>query len=305
MIRLGVNVYCWEEARQNRLLAECLAPAVFELQEEIGPVLFWFDRFDARGPHVFAVLSLADEACRLAESALASRLRTFFASHPSGGTVPLEQVQRRHEASRHLALCELDRAPGIEPEDACRFFLQPPDAFPFHLVRQRPEEDQQKIWEIAHQLSLWSTQQIAVHPERRPLRAAVSWLAAFFWLLLRTHPRAEAYWRYHAASLLRSLPQRLESDEQGVLDALPGAIGERNIQAFSSVWSQMQTSEPPWPAMSELVHRLCSPDLHGDSWRPPREIVHSLLKQLCVPVAHEIPLILYAWHRASLEKRSR
>src|SRR6185436_17825658 len=74
---LGGNVYLWSRAAQNRFLTRCLGPAIRELQDQGLASGFWFDRFDARGPHVFFLLRPIGEPMTVREL-LAHRLGPFW-----------------------------------------------------------------------------------------------------------------------------------------------------------------------------------------------------------------------------------
>jgi hypothetical protein len=297
--RLGVNVYCWGQTAQNLLLTECLAPAAQQLRDEFGFARFWFDRFDARGPHIIALFTLPRGAAPPATVRLASRLEGFFAAHPERGEVSDESVEKRHLSVRGAAYCKVDREPGIAEENSFRFFEPGPADYPLALTRGLPEAEAQAIWDLIDNLSLWAVRQIASDPEHGAVPVAVRWVASWEWTLRRMHPAAEEYWRFHAGSLLFGLPRRLEEDANQVLAALPEAIGERNARTFSRIWNEMEMAEPPWPRLGDLLRLLLAETNPPavNPWRLPREIVHWTLKQLCLYVSAEIPLVLYAWRR--------
>ena len=69
MSYLGLVAYCWGQEQQDRLLTECLKPAMEEWRSSGLTRRFWFDRFDARGPHVLGLLTTTPEARAVGPSA--------------------------------------------------------------------------------------------------------------------------------------------------------------------------------------------------------------------------------------------
>ena len=296
---LGANVYCWSQTEQNVLLAESLEPALRGLRSELGTVRFWFDRFDARGPHVVALFALPPGTGPVAEARLRPCLEGFLATHPPAGTVWPEEAEKRHLACRGAYLCSFDRATGLAREGSYALFEHSADGYPYLLTRGLPPRVERRVWQLIDELSLWTVRQLAANPSGAPVRTAVLWLAAFERILRRLHPQPEEYWRFHASTLLFGLPRRLEEDEQQVLASLPSAVGEGNTRTFDALWCEMERQGPCWPPLEKLLAcALTEADPPADSpWRLPREIVHWTLKHLCLYVGSEIPLVLYAWNR--------
>jgi hypothetical protein len=296
---LGVNVYCWSQTEQNLLLAECLKPATDELRERFDSVRFWFDRFDARGPHIVALFTLPAGAVPDAESRLRPRLESFFAAHPPGGMVRVEEAEKRHVSCRGAYLSDLDRGSDLAPEGSYAFFEHSASGYPYRLTRGLPPGVERRVWDLLDELSLWTVRQLAIDPAGAPVRTAVLWSAAFDQILNRLHPHPEDYWRFHASTLLFGLPKKLEEGEPQVLASLPAAIGEKNAKSFGALWDEVVRQGPRWHPLEELLGCvLTEAETPADSpWRLPREIVHWTLKHLCLYVGAEIPLVLYAWHR--------
>src|SRR5262245_16132099 len=119
---VGANVYCWDQEAQNQLLVSCLQPCVEELRRSLGFTRFWFDRFDARGPHVVALLTVPLGADLLAAGHLESRLSTFLSTHSQPSTTGLEEVEKRHLSCKGMTICAIDGEPGIAPNDSFRLF---------------------------------------------------------------------------------------------------------------------------------------------------------------------------------------
>lgn len=298
-VLLGANVYCWAQAAQNRLLLECLAPAVREIRDQLGPLRFWFDRFDARGPHVISLLTLPAGAETGARQLLAARIESFFSAYPERGTLPRESVEKRHESCRGKIFCDLDREPGIAPEGTYRLFAHSPEGFPYRLTRGLPCASAEAVWDLVDDLTSWTLREIAANPERGAPQVAALWLARLEQELRNAHPRPEEYWRFHATTLLRGLSRRLEEDEEGVLAGLPDTINRHNAETLPAVWQQAAAGPARWPRVTELLRRAApaGEPAHPGDWRLLREIVHWTLKQLCLYVETEIPLVLYAWQR--------
>jgi hypothetical protein len=297
---LGVNVYCWSQPEQNFLLVECLEPAVRELCSDFGRTRFWFDRFDARGPHIVTLFTLPPGATGEAEARLRPRLETFLAAHPPSGTVSIEEAEQRHRSCRGAFLSYLDRGPDLVQQGVYTFFEHSPHSYPYLLTRGLRPELEDSVWDLLHELSLWTILQLATDPAGSPVRIAVLWLAAFERILRRLHPHPEGYWRFHASTLLFGLSKRLQEDERQVLASLPSAVGEKNRKTFDALWHEMERQGPRWLPLEELLAfllREADSTTLDSPWRLLREIVHWTLKHLCLYVSAEIPLVLYAWQR--------
>ncbi len=306
MDRVGVNVYCWGQTSQNLVLVECLEPAARDLGASLGPVRFWFDRVDTRGPHVTALYSGPRGSAGAITARLSAGLAGFFAAHPERDVTTLEEAERRHDSCRGWALSDVDREPGLAAEGTFRCFRHSADGYPFRLTRGLGDEAAEAAWGLLDDLSRWAVRQLAPDPARPPLRAALRWAAAFGHRLAELHPEAEGYWRFHASTLLFGLPRRLAEDERQVLAALPVAIGERNERVFSEVWRETAAAPPPWHGLPDLLRHVvpAAASPAAEPWRLTREIVHWTLKQLCFYAASEIPLVLYGWHRSLLAAAS-
>jgi hypothetical protein len=292
MTCLGMNVYCWAWEAQNRLLAECLAPEVRGLCAEGLIRRFWFDRFDARGPHVFGLLTLPAEAFPEVSERLVARLDEHLAAHPSRD-LPRERLQEFHDATRNRKLCSADGLPGIAANNSYILFEHGSTAYPFSLSAGLPGEEE--LWQLLHDFSLWAVDWIAVRTDTRPISVAVRWAAELAGAL-RAAGQAAAYWRYHASTLILGLKDRqVEAEVEG---ALPRAIGEKNFAAFSRLWSEVEASGPVWPLTGRLVEVALTEAGRPENRRFAllREVVHSGFKQLGLSVVLEIPLVLFAWH---------
>jgi hypothetical protein len=292
MEHLVCNVHHWGRGPTNRLLAECLVPAVRELRGAGLARRFWFQRFDARGPHLFVLLGTepgrADELGRL----LSTRLEAWIAAHPSTEPLTGDELRTRHEQCRGKRLCALDADPGFAANNSVRWAPHPPDGYPLDLAAGVAERD--ALWVLLSRLAEWTPGRLDDAPG-----AAVRWMAAVDAELRRAHEVAEGYWRFHAGTLLTGLHDRLARDEAAVLEALGRGIGARNCEAFAGPWAVVQGGEAVWDGLGELLRVVLAADGRTMEQRLGllREINHSVLSQLGQSVAAHVPLVLYAWLR--------
>jgi hypothetical protein len=297
MKHTGCNVYFWGEREQDRLLVECLGPAAEELRGQGLADRFWYDRFDARGPHVFALFSGPDEAAPETGRRLAARLDAYLAERPSA-VVLEEELAARHAETRGKELCSADALPGLAGNNSYVLFEQPANGYPFAFAAGLENADE--IWCLLDDLARAAVRQVASQPGTVPTGAAVRWIAGLDRELHRAGLAGE-YWRYHMTTLLLGMEERLATSEEEVLDSVPRSLGNRNWEAFSRIWAEAPDRPLPWPHLPRLVDLALA-----ESGRPLRrriallrEAVHCFLKQLGLPVSRHIPLVLFAWHRAA------
>lgn len=294
MEHLVCNVHYWGRRPTNRLLAECLAPAVRELRGAGLVRRFSFQRFDARGPHLFVLLGTApgqgDELRRL----LGARLEAWMAAHPSTEPLTEDELRTRHEQCRGKRLCALDADPGFAANNIVRWAPHPPDGYPLDLTAGVVERD--ALWALLSELAEWSLGRLD-----DGAGAAVRWIAGVDAELRRVDGMAEDYWRFHARTLLTGLHERLARDEAGVMEALGRGVGARNRETFDGSWRAVQAGGAVWGGMRELLRAVLAADGRMMEQRLGllREINHSLLSQLGQPVAAHVPLVLYAWLQQS------
>ena len=291
MAHLALHVYFWGDAETTRLRTDCLGPAAGALRDDGLLERFWFTVFDARGPHVFAVLGVPDAAAGEVRRRLGERLDAYQAQHPSTAPLTAEEVERRHAECRGKQLSVLDAGPGIAPNNSYRMADHPSTGYPFACGAGVADEDE--LWRLVQDVALWAIDQ------RRAGTAtagAVRWIAWMDRALARAGADPAELWRYHAQTLLMPLEERLREDEAGVLASLPGAVGERNRAAFGRVWDQASP-----PASCERLAEIALAD-DGRTAEAKRQLVrelnHCTLAQLGQPVRHHVPLILYAWQRS-------
>jgi hypothetical protein len=298
MKNLGLVVYSWGPRNQDRLIVECLGPAVRELIEAGLASRFWFDRFDARGPHVLFLVSLEDDHFQAARERLAEQVEAYLSAHPSEEVLTPEDLADRHAGCRGKVQCEADARPGFGANNSFVLFEHGPRDYPFWLSAGVAEEE--RIWSLLSDLAFWAIDQLAARPGRVPFEAAVRWSAELDRALRAAGLEPAGYWRYHATTLILGLDERLETKEEEVLASLPGSVGEKNLSAFERIWSE---SANVWPSVSTLVHLVFQGDRKAArQWALLREIVHGLFKQLSLPVRLHIPVVLFGWHQNVAEK---
>lgn len=297
MSYLGLAVYRWGWRFQDHLLTNWLSPTVAELQREKIVRSFWFDRFDARGPHLSIILALSGASVDEAAARVSPSLARYLAAVPSTDSLTPDEIEALHTACRGKMQCAADRLPGFAENDTFLAYEHPSWDFPFSLSQGL--QDEEEIWDLVGDLSARSIAELSADPPK-PMRAAVRWVAAADLALQEVGLAAAEYWCYHASTLLLPLKPRLATEEERVLADLPGWIGEKNRQRFEQIFDEVTAVDEVWPHLPRLVEIASSRD---DSqppgrWALLREIQHSTLKQLGLGVALHIPLILFVWHRS-------
>jgi hypothetical protein len=289
---LACNVYHWGRGPADRLLAECVAPAVRDLRRAGLAERFWFQRFDARGPHLFLLAGTAPGRAEALREALGARLDAWLAAHPSEEPLTDDELRTRHDQCRGKRLCALDAEPGIAPNNSVRWAPHAPDAYPLSLSAGAAAHD--ALWGLLSALAEWNLGRLGDAGG-----AAVRWMAAVDAELRRAHPAAEGYWRRHAGTLLLGLEERLAADAGAVLDALPRVVGARNAETFGRVWDAVEGGEAVWEPLPQLLRMMLADDGRPLDVRLHmlREINHVVLGQLGQPVAAHVPLVLFAWLR--------
>jgi hypothetical protein len=288
---LGCNVYYWGEREQNRLLAECLGPLASRLKTEHLCRRFWFDRFDARGPHLFLLFGTEPATRQALTTQVTETLSSYLAASPSQTNLSPTELAARHQACRGKTLCTADRQP--EPADNNTFVLfeHGPRHYPFSLSLGLPQEEQ--LWQSVEDLTFWVIRQLA--SKGAASDAAIAFVAALDGAL-RARGEATDYWRYHAGTLLPGLADRLRADGTPA-DLYQRLVSEKNAQVFLQRWQRPSALPDPRPLL-ELID--------SDPGRTPRqrhellrEIVHTTLQQLGLLVSQQIPLLLFAETRSA------
>jgi Lantibiotic biosynthesis dehydratase C-term len=298
-IAVGANVYLWTQKAQNDLLVDSLEPLAREFAANDRTIRFWFDRFDARGPHLVVLFQAPAPAHESVAQRLAEVLSQFLVGHGTASGVSRSEIEHRHAACKGAILCDLDAQPGFAPENSWELFRQRAEDYPYRITARFPPSHARAFWEVIPDLCHWSVRQLAADPERGAPRTGLEFVAALDLHLFASGLDVEGFWRFYAGTLMFNVPARLASDPAEFLAALPKVVGEHNRSVFDRVWRSSQLTPCSWPRLGELIDLAAVPHTAGfqQPWRPLREVVHWALKYLGVSVRAEIPLILYAWHR--------
>lgn len=295
-VHLAINVYQWGTPSQNRLLVDLLRPLMEELYREHRIERFIYDRFDARGPHVFLALTASSAYEEEITHRLATELDRFLARSPSVELLSAEEIEARHAACRGKALCAADRLGGFAENNTYRIERHDERGYPFWIGQNLAHEEE--LWSLLTEQGLWSLRQLAACPEGLSVKAAIVWAAAFETALRRTCEDAVSYWRYHATTLLPQLVERLEEErEDEVAGSLSHLVSEKNRAGFERVWESVDDWAEASPNIGRLVEVLTPdrPSSGGKSWTPAREVVHLSLKQLGLGLRFQIPIVIFCW----------
>lgn len=288
-MHLGCNIYYWGDREQNRLLHHCLGPLAARLEAQHLCERFWFGRFDARGPHVFALFVVPEPAIRMElVREVSATLARYLADCPSGVTLSATELEARHLACRGKTLCAADHP--SEPASNNTFVLcdHGPRDYPFSLSEELPDEE--RFWQHIEELSFWTIRQLGAGGQATA--ATVRWVAAIDGVL-QARDEAADYWRFHAGTLLPGLAERLRASEAPE-EVLRGLVGERNMQIFLQLWQRPPSSDLPDPSRwVEIIDADRRRTREQRQWLL-REVVHTTLQQLGVPVSQQIPLVLFA-----------
>ncbi|HEV7507444.1 MAG TPA: lantibiotic dehydratase C-terminal domain-containing protein [Thermoanaerobaculia bacterium] len=304
MVTLGLTLYHWGTPQQNRLLADCLVPALAELKRDGFAGRLWFDRFDARGPHLLVLVTVSEAATQTVASRLSAQLEAYMVANPSKEELNAADLDLLHAQCRGKVQCEADSLPEIAANNTFSLFEHPLRGYPFWLSAGLPFEEE--LWELLEDLALWSISQAASSSQGTATAAATRWIAGLDRELASAGVARAAYWRYHATTLILTLEERLATQEAEILSSLDASLGDRNRQALGRAWKVVEAGGDDWPLLPRLV-RLAFADAGWPlrrHWMLMREVVHSALKQLGLPVSLHIPLVLFAWQKSSLESHS-
>ena len=294
-VHVGFNIYYGNQGAQNHFLVACLGPSMDEARSRF-PVQFWFDRFDARGPHIFLLMTILKPYCEEARAFLSSRFSCFLAAGSNPEPVSAEEAKLRNNGCRGKWLCAVDREPGMATDNSYYTFEQPADGYPFFLSRGLDHEEE--LWRLLDSQTTWAIKQLALTLPKPATAVGVLWLAALDRLLANRVSEIDCYWSYHATTLLPSLASRLAERPQDTYSNLLGAIGARNLRSFEVLWER-EAANSMWPYLSRLLD--CVIFEHNpprpQPWALLREVVHTTLKQLGIATQIHIPLLLFAWSR--------
>lgn len=292
----GVNIYADEIFEQNCILLEAVMPWATPLLDDGTLERFFFDRFDARGPHLVVLFgNRTGEHQRLAKE-LGRALENDLAVRGQLSTISLEARELRHQQCQGKWLCEVDREEGFAEVGSFRLFNHPVNGYPFEFGPLAADgEHFLRGW---LELSRFAVGRMERSQGRADWTAAIPLVAGIDRALRSVGKDPALLWRYHAATLLPAVKLRLESESDAeILGSVAKALSDKNRQIFTQFWNFDLPGGPD-------LHRLVQSASQGEwgtprSLAPLREIQHTTLKQLGLMVAQHVPLILYAWQKAT------
>lgn len=299
---LGVTVYLWQWREQNDFLVRCLAP-VWETLDEAGLLeRVWFDRYDARGPHLFCVLTPVEGADpdRLAR-VVEPRLQAYLEENPASAELSREELEKRHAECRGRSQSEVDRREGFGEPGTFELCRHPDDGYPFPIERLIPAPRREGLWRLVDGLSRWTVERIAAREGRTPVGAGLWLIASVDRQLRDLHGDSAPYWRHHAGSLLSRLETALQEEPRQAREEIEGLVKDETRTVLDGLWQRVERGETLWPRHRQLVETItCGGEDPASRrrWRALREVDHFTLKQLGLVVRMHIPPVLYALLRA-------
>lgn len=297
MSKLALTTYLWGLEPQNHFLAACLGPLCRELRGAGVLRHLWFDRFDARGPHVFAVLTAREGARDVLAARVDDALRAYLASSPSRVELSEAELAERHAGCGGKTLCDADRLPGFAENNTHSLLDHHDLAYPFTVTAGRSDADE--VWSLLDGLADWSIEQVAEDPSTPCTVAATAWLAGLDLALRRAGLDAVSLWRHCACKVVPGLRARLGQDEPGTLENASRAIPDKTADLLGRTFAVVERCGGPWSDVDELV-RLAGTtgDLDEDGrWVLLREVTQGVLKQLGLFVRQHRLLFLYGLTR--------
>ncbi|HEY0014947.1 MAG TPA: lantibiotic dehydratase C-terminal domain-containing protein [Longimicrobium sp.] len=295
MHTFALNVYFWDAPEQNRLLTECLGPALHALRGGGAIEHFWFDRFDTRGPHLVLLLEAAADREAEVRAGLGTALDAYLATAPSTRVLDPGELERRHAQCRGKHLCSLDLLPGVEPNNSYRWVDVPHDA---QVLRCTPGMDPRTVGALLTDQALWSVDQL-----RRggTTATAVRWAAGLTAAMERAGLDAAGFWRFYASTLVVRLRDPIAAGDPAVVEGLPRLIGPGNLAVFDPLWDSAGGAGAVWRGMDALARCVAAEPFESERTLFVRRFAHIVLAQLDQFVRFRIPLSLYAWHRTLLQ----
>lgn len=291
MHRLACNLYLWSRDAQDRFLQDFLAPIVHDWITAQVIDGFFFDRFDARGPHLFFILSLDKRHLGLVESELKTLLdASLGTAKPQTPPLTQDELEERHRACRGKALCALDRLDGFAPQGSYEVFLHPLWGYPF--AHGKHLDDDASLppgspWRDWTEITLWAIELLG-----SPLLAqTLEWLTAVDRCM--TPEQAADFWRHALHRLLPDLPMlnHLESVDPSMVKRF---VGEEGFALLGRLWGADRIRVPD---PTHLVAAGLLPSPRGQGWELLREIVFVTLKQLGIKIRRQARIYAFALDR--------
>jgi hypothetical protein len=293
MQHVGANIYCWGAAEQDRLLQDGVRSWVTEATTQRLADRFWYCRYDARGPHLFLQFATSAQRLEALSQFLKLKIGNYLAHSSNSVELTREELEKRHHACRGRTMSIADREQGLAENNSFVLFPHAANAYPWSLADGISENE--SFFQYLSDLSIWAIEQI----DGSSMETSIRWLAAVDRALLRCCPEPQAYWHYHAATLLAPEEQNWRSWAARIEPRIPSTLSENNRRIFSSIWNGYALETALTFDVMGLVSLIFE---RGDAGferrlRLLREINHSLLGQLGLLCKFEIPMVMYAWMR--------
>ncbi len=297
MHRLGCTLYLWSPDEQDRFLRDALGPFTHRVLDSGLVSGFWFDRFDARGPHVFFVLTTRENTVGPLEREVRNLLEGWLETPPSKPPLSLSDLEALHVACRGKTLCAADRLDGFATHSSFEIFSHPISGYPFSLGRyfgevldaDAPDESPWRAWT---ETAFWTIGLLG-----KPVLAPVMrWLAAIDQLM--DDEQAADFWRYSLRCLLPELPM-LESLDKVDTAMLERFISDKNLPVLRDLWDidLHYTASSELADPTALVRAGLAPALDAHRWKFLREVVFVTLKQMRIRIRRQAQLYAFALDR--------
>ncbi|HET6935882.1 MAG TPA: hypothetical protein VFI72_13650 [Candidatus Angelobacter sp.] len=291
-VYFGANLYYWGSAEQDSLLARGVRTWEREAKQRELAQGLWYLRFDTRGPHVFLLFTTTREKESELQTFLETQIANFLCKEPSRHVLGQEEIEKRHRDCRGKLFNAGDFEPGFAANNSVVTFRHGADQYPFQLFQRLNQSDD--LWRRVNEIALWAID----HLGAGATTAAIEWIAAVDEALRSGGFPGEAYWRFHASTLLLPLQARLAANEAEVLEMVPRLVSDNNRNVFSQVWERAANGDKVNVDVAGLVSLIMSDSCPlEDRLRILREVNHTVLAQLGQWVKFHIPLVVYAWSR--------
>lgn len=293
---LAGNVYCHTPAEQNRLLIEVVGPFASAALAAGRLEFFLFDRFDARGPHVYLLLAGSDaETSRGLAEELEAEIARFLLDLPESPGPTDEEMQNWHDSCRGKFLCEMDRLPGFGVRNSQSWAPHREDAYPFWIWSDLARASD--FFRAITAQSAGAIGQLAVHRGGSAVGPALRFAASLDHALRRLGLAAENYWGYHLATLLPERTEAIAETPVATAERFAPLVSAGNRATFDRFYAAVAEPGREDPQAARIAEALAA-ELTGErGYRALREVVHLSLKQLGLNVGLQIPLIVYSWSR--------
>lgn len=293
---LAGNVYCHTPAEQNRLLIEVVGPFATGALAAGRLDFFLYDRFDARGPHIYLLLAGGSaEASRELAEELEGKIADFLLDLPASPGPSAEEVQKWHESCRGKALCEVDRLPGFAARNSQAWAPHPDDGYPFWIWSDLARAGD--FFRAITAQSAGAIGQLAVHRGGAAVGPGLRFAASLDHALGRLGLSAAGYWGYHLATLLPERTGAIAAEPEATAELFAPLVSAGNRATFDRFFAAVAEPGRVDPQAARIAEALAA-ELAGErGYRALREVVHLALKQLGMNVGLQIPLVVYAWSR--------